>query len=192
MRFAILAPSGVPHCADPAWMCEFAQLAEATGFESLVAVEHAVVVSTYSSVYPYAPSGRMPLPDDGAIPDPLDLLSFLAGHTSVLRLATEREVLRDRQRREQHEVLVHHRDAQPIGGLDVGDADRPTLDDDAAGVGLLDAREDAHERRLAGAVLADDGMDLAAGEGHVHAGQRDDAVVALDDAGHLGERRRAR
>jgi probable F420-dependent oxidoreductase len=39
-------------------------------------------------VYPYDSSGRVGLAADCPIPDPLDLLTFLAGHTSRLGLAT--------------------------------------------------------------------------------------------------------
>ena len=51
-------------------------------------VEHAVVISDYTSTYPYASSGRMPLPDDCRIPDPLDLMAFLAAVTDRITLAT--------------------------------------------------------------------------------------------------------
>ncbi|HMK62470.1 MAG TPA: LLM class F420-dependent oxidoreductase, partial [Acidimicrobiales bacterium] len=69
-------------------MTRYAQHAEACGFESLVAIEHPLVVSTYSSRYPYALSGRMPLADTCAIPDPLELLSFVAAATTMLGLST--------------------------------------------------------------------------------------------------------
>jgi alkanesulfonate monooxygenase SsuD/methylene tetrahydromethanopterin reductase-like flavin-dependent oxidoreductase (luciferase family) len=71
-------------------MTSFARHAEACGFESVVLVEHAVVVSDYQSTYPYAPSGKMPLPDDCRIPDPLDLMAYLAGVTEHITLATGR------------------------------------------------------------------------------------------------------
>ncbi len=51
-------------------------------------VEHPAVVAGYRSRYPYARSGRMPLADDCAVPDPLDLLSFLAACTDRIQLAT--------------------------------------------------------------------------------------------------------
>ncbi len=88
MRFGIIPPvrSGVG--ADPAWMTSFARHAESCGFESVVLVEHAVVVSDYQSTYPYSASGKMPLPDDCPIPDPLDLMAFLAGVTTRITLAT--------------------------------------------------------------------------------------------------------
>ncbi len=61
---------------------------ESCGFESVVVVEHTVVVEDYDSAYPYDRSGRMELGADCPIPDPLDLLAFLAGQTSRLGLAT--------------------------------------------------------------------------------------------------------
>ncbi|GAB2888111.1 LLM class F420-dependent oxidoreductase [Nocardioides pacificus] len=88
MHFAVIAPVEANTTADPVWMSDFARHVEACGFESLVAVEHAVVMSRYSSVYPYAASGKMELADDCLIPDPLDLLAFLAGQTTTLGLAT--------------------------------------------------------------------------------------------------------
>jgi len=88
MKYAVLAPVAAGTTADPAWIGEFARHAENCGFESIVVVEHAVVMSRYSSVYPYDSSGRMDLVDDGPIPDPLDLLAFLAGRTTRIGLAT--------------------------------------------------------------------------------------------------------
>ena len=89
----MIAPAAAGTTADPEWMTAFAQHVEACGFESLVVVEHTVVVSSYDSVYPYAESGRMALPDDCPIPDPLDLLTFLAARTTTLGLATGALVL---------------------------------------------------------------------------------------------------
>jgi probable F420-dependent oxidoreductase len=88
MEFGIIPPVRTGATADPDWMTSFARHVEASGFESLVLVEHAVVVSDYTSTYPYAPSGRMPLPDDCRIPDPLDLMAFLAAVTDRITLAT--------------------------------------------------------------------------------------------------------
>jgi probable F420-dependent oxidoreductase len=47
-----------------------------------------VVTAGYTSEYPYAPDGRMTLPDHADIPDPLDLLAFIAGCTTTLRFGT--------------------------------------------------------------------------------------------------------
>jgi probable F420-dependent oxidoreductase len=88
MQFGIIPPVRLGVTADPAWMTTFARHAEACGFESVVLVEHAVVISDYQSTYPYASSGRMPLPDDCRIPDPLDLMAYLAAVTERITLAT--------------------------------------------------------------------------------------------------------
>jgi probable F420-dependent oxidoreductase len=87
-RFAVVAPVAAGVTADPVWIAEFARHVESCGFESLVAVEHTVLMTRYSSVYPYDASGRVELPADCPVPDPLDLLAFLAGQTSRLGLAT--------------------------------------------------------------------------------------------------------
>ncbi|MFG2086828.1 MULTISPECIES: TIGR03619 family F420-dependent LLM class oxidoreductase [unclassified Spirillospora] len=88
MNYAVLLPVAAGVTADPAWIGAYVRHAEVCGFESVCAVEHAVVASSYSSVYPYSASGRMELADDLDIPDPLDLLAFLAGQTSRIGLAT--------------------------------------------------------------------------------------------------------
>jgi len=88
MEFGIIPPVRIGATADPDWMTSFARHVEACGFESLVLVEHAVVISDYASTYPYAASGKMPLPDDCRIPDPLDLMAFLAAVTERITLAT--------------------------------------------------------------------------------------------------------
>src|SRR4051794_860573 len=69
-------------------MSGFARHVEACGFESIVVVEHTVLMTEYTSVYPYDASGRVELPADCPVPDPLDLLAFLSGVTSRLGLAT--------------------------------------------------------------------------------------------------------
>jgi probable F420-dependent oxidoreductase len=88
VKFAVVAPVAAGVTADPVWMVEFARHLEACGFESIIAVEHTVLVTQYSSVYPYDPSGRVELTPHGPVPDPLDLLAFLAGQTTTLGLAT--------------------------------------------------------------------------------------------------------
>lgn len=88
MRFGIIPPFYAAIGGDPEWLAGFARHAESCGFDEIVAIEHAVVMSGYTSTYPYASSGRMPLPDDCPIPDPLDLLAFLAGCTERIGLAT--------------------------------------------------------------------------------------------------------
>lgn len=88
MDFDIIAPVGSGRTADPEWMLTFARHVEACGFGSLVVVEHTVMMAEYTSQYPYDPSGRVELAADCPVPDPLDLLSFIAAGTSTLGLAT--------------------------------------------------------------------------------------------------------
>ena len=88
MKVSVVAPVADGVAADPDWMVTFATHLEQCGFESIVVVEHTVLVTRYDSVYPYDSSGRVGLAADCPIPDPLDLLAFLAGHTSRLGLAT--------------------------------------------------------------------------------------------------------
>ncbi|MFC7495765.1 MULTISPECIES: LLM class F420-dependent oxidoreductase [unclassified Nocardioides] len=88
MKYAVIAPTAAGTTADPAWISAWTQHVEACGFESVVVVEHSVVVRSYESTYPYDTSGRMELADDVEVPDPLELLAFLAGQTSTLGLAT--------------------------------------------------------------------------------------------------------
>ena len=88
VKFAVVAPVAAGVTADPVWMAAFARHLEDCGFESIVAVEHTVLMTRYDSVYPYDASGRVELAADCPVPDPLDLLAFLAGQTTTLGLAT--------------------------------------------------------------------------------------------------------
>jgi hypothetical protein len=55
------------------------------------------------------------------------------------------------------------------------------VDQDLARIGLVEAVEDRHQRRLAGAVLADDAVDRALADADV------DVLVGLDRAERLGD-----
>ncbi|BBZ69563.1 LLM class F420-dependent oxidoreductase [Mycobacterium paraseoulense] len=88
MKVSVVAPVADGVTANPEWMAAFARHLERCGFESIVVVEHTVLATRYDSVYPYDSSGRVGLAADCPIPDPLDLLAFLAGHTTTLGLAT--------------------------------------------------------------------------------------------------------
>ena len=76
-----------------------AQAAEAAGFESLWAPEH-IVASVGEGVTPYRASndGTLDrLARRGGIPDPLVWLSYVAAHTSTLKLGTNVVVLPEHQ-----------------------------------------------------------------------------------------------
>ncbi|OBH09374.1 LLM class F420-dependent oxidoreductase [Mycobacterium sp. E1747] len=93
MKVSVVAPVADGVTADPDWMAAFAGHLERCGFESIVVVEHTVLLTRYDSVYPYDSSGRVGLAADCPVPDPLDLLAFLAGRTTTLGLATGALVL---------------------------------------------------------------------------------------------------
>lgn len=88
MRYAVIAPATTGVTADPDWITAYAQHVERLGFESLVLVEHTVVVRGYESTYPYDASGRMGIEDDVDLPDPLQVLGHVAAVTTTLGLAT--------------------------------------------------------------------------------------------------------
>ena len=85
---AVIPPVSVADFTDPGWVGPFAREAERLGFESLVLPEHVVLAADYTSRYPYSKSGRVPLPPDCIIPDPIDTLAYVAGVTTTLGLAT--------------------------------------------------------------------------------------------------------
>ena len=103
-------------------------------------------------------------------------------------LGAQQQVLQDGERLDQHEVLVDHADA----GLDrvLRAADRPLLavDQDLAAVGLVEAVEDVHQRRLAGAVLADDAVDRAGRDDEVDRPVGVDGAEPLVDPAQLDRR----
>jgi probable F420-dependent oxidoreductase len=67
---------------------ELATTAERLGFESLWTTEHVVMPKGYRSTYPYSKSGRIQVGEDFPSPAPLEWLSFVAGVTQEIRLAT--------------------------------------------------------------------------------------------------------
>jgi len=85
---AVIPPVGAADLADPDWIAPLAREAEKLGFDSLVLPEHVVLAVDSISRYPYSKSGRVPLPADCVIPDPLDTLAYVAGVTTTLGLAT--------------------------------------------------------------------------------------------------------
>ena len=69
--------------------------------------------------------------------DPIELGQEFAWREA--RVEAERDVLQDRHRLEQREVLEHHADAEAARGARIGDADRRAVEDDLALVGREDA-----------------------------------------------------
>src|SRR5690348_11502851 len=71
-----------------------------------------------------------------------------------------------------------------MGLGDVAELDDTPADSDVPRVALRDAGKYLHQRRLAGAVLAHEGMDLSRREVQINSVDRRERAVALDDAAH--------
>ena len=69
MKFAL--HFGNTTFSDPEGARRLVRAAEAAGFDSVFAVEHVVLADNYTSVYPYAPGGRLPANLSTKFPDPL-------------------------------------------------------------------------------------------------------------------------
>ena len=74
--------------SEPGEAAALGVLVEQAGFESIWTVEHVVVPVQYESRYPYARSGKMPGREETPLADPLIWLTWLAAHTTTLKLAT--------------------------------------------------------------------------------------------------------
>ena len=98
---------------------------------------------------------------------------------------SQHEVLGHGHDRDQHEVLVHHADPEPDRGRRRVDHNRLSVDDDLALVGPVQAVEDRHQRRLAGAVLAKQRMHLTWIHVEVDSVVGDDRAELLRDAPQL-------
>ncbi|MEQ8663084.1 MAG: TIGR03619 family F420-dependent LLM class oxidoreductase [Gammaproteobacteria bacterium] len=87
MKYGIFF-ANVGRFADPAPFAALVTGAERHGFESVWTVEHVVIPVGYQATYPYDPSGRIPIPSDTALPDPLLPLAYAAALTRTIKLAT--------------------------------------------------------------------------------------------------------
>jgi probable F420-dependent oxidoreductase len=64
-----------------------AQRIEAAGFAAVWVPEHVLFFPDYASAYPYSDDGKVPGNPDGVL-DPFTALTFVAAHTTTLRLGT--------------------------------------------------------------------------------------------------------
>jgi probable F420-dependent oxidoreductase len=117
--------------ASPEGARAIARAAEEAGFESLWTVEHVVVPQGYESSYPYSKDGKMPGGETVDIPDPFVWLSFVAGVTTSIRLATGILIVPQRN------PLITAKEAATLDRLSGG---RLTL---GVGVGWLEEEFDA-------------------------------------------------
>ncbi len=81
--------------------------------------------------------------------------------TAAPRLPAEPDVLGDGALGQQVELLEHRGDAGTLGLERVVEVHRAAVELDGAAVGGVDAGQDLHQRRLAGAVLPDQPVNLA-------------------------------
>ena len=96
--------------------------------------------------------------------------------------ARQNQVLEKRQRRRQHELLMDQADAAREGVGRAFQLDRPIVEDHGSLVRSVDALQDAHQRRLAGPVAADDGVDRSRRDGEVDVIVGDDRAEPARDA----------
>jgi len=128
VKFGIIPAYQIAPVETAEYATGFGRLAEELGFESLWPVEHVVMPARYESRYPYAKSGRMPIPD-APIPDPLVWSTWVAAVTSRIALGTAMLILPQR-----NPVVL----AKTLASLDVLSGGRVIL-----GVGLGWMREEA-------------------------------------------------
>ena len=103
-------------------------------------------------------------------------------------LAADEDVLRDREVGHQVELLVDDADALLLGVPRPVEHELVPVHAEHAGVGRVDAGEQLHERRLAGAVLADEREHLAEAQLEVHVVERLHAGESLAHALQFEER----
>jgi probable F420-dependent oxidoreductase len=87
MKIALFA-SLIGPAVDPERVARLGRAAEERGFESIWMGEHVVELARQDSAYPYTPDGRLPELIEGGMGEPLIALSFLAAHTTRIRLGT--------------------------------------------------------------------------------------------------------
>ena len=130
------------------------------------------------------PLGQRQVARDGLGRDVLvaDLVERTPGHgphlppvqeqaAGLCRLAAQEDVLHHAQVRREREVLINRANAPRPGGERIGGLVGSTVEGHGSGVGEFRAREQAHERRFARAVLADERVDAAGLDRQVHAAQ---------------------
>ena len=103
---------------------------------------------------------------------------------TLASVVAEDDVLRDRERLHQPEVLVHHADARVEGVAWRVEADPLAPQLDLTLVLPVEPGQDVRERRLPGAVLAEECMHLARRGLEADAVVRHDAGKPLRDSGH--------
>jgi len=95
MDIDLWIPTANPFCT-PEVLAVIGREAEQRGIGTLWVGEHVVLFDEYESSYPYAADGRIPTPPGSGLLEPLSTLSFLAAHTTTVRLGTAMVLLPQR------------------------------------------------------------------------------------------------
>lgn len=96
MKFGVQTLFGGPVASRPEFIVATGQALEERGFSNLWAAEHVVNFHHYTSAYPYSDDGVPPFAADTGIIEPFTALSFLAAHTSKIKLGTGISILPQR------------------------------------------------------------------------------------------------
>ncbi len=95
MRIDLWVPTANPF-ATPEVLSVIGAEADQRGVGTLWVGEHVVLFDEYRSEYPYAEDGRIPVPPESGLLEPLSTLSFLAAATTRVRLGTAMVLLPQR------------------------------------------------------------------------------------------------
>ena len=95
MRIDLWVPTASPF-STPELLAVIGAEAEQRGIGTIWVGEHVVLFEEYASSYPYADDGRIPAPAGTGLLEPLNTLSFLAAHTTNVRLGTAMVLLPQR------------------------------------------------------------------------------------------------
>ena len=95
MRIDLWVPTASP-LSTPELLAIIGAEAEQRGVGAIWVGEHVVLFEEYASSYPYAEDGRIPAPAGTGLLEPLNTLSFLAAHTTTVRLGTAMVLLPQR------------------------------------------------------------------------------------------------
>jgi len=95
MRVDLWVPTASP-MSTPDLLATIGREAEERGFSCLWVGEHVVLFEEYRSSYPYAEDGKIPAPPGTGLLEPFNTLSFLAAHTTTVRLGTAMVLLPQR------------------------------------------------------------------------------------------------
>ncbi|MBV1881890.1 MAG: LLM class F420-dependent oxidoreductase [Pseudomonadales bacterium] len=130
MKFGISFATAGPY-ATPDLFETLVLTAEEVGIESIWAIEHVVLPQNFKSKYPYSKDGSFPGGETASMPDPVVALSYAAGMTKNLKLATGMMILPQR-----NPLYV----AKEWASLDVLSRGRAIM---GAGIGWLEEEFDA-------------------------------------------------